>query len=459
MIRFARALFQGDEVAERDAILRSFRFATDGLGEFFKRLVYAGTEGYARRDRRSLAVANVTGYLASISSMSYALSYAVYDLMALQGLVLWNVVSATLTSMTPLVHRFGRLAGVGLLTTTVFVTIFYFISVLGHDSGIQLNYIGVSAVAFAILGAGRWRVAAFIIALGSVLHLAAWFLYPVGSADAVVAPWYLTQLYVFSALSIMALVGAVVFYVLWLLQKVQARSDRLLANVMPEAIAERLMAQPDATIAEEFDQATVLFADMCGFTELSAKIGPPETVALLDELYSEFDQLATKHRVEKIKTMGDAYMAVSGAPTPRPDHVEAMAVMAFGMREAARRVSERTGHPFGMRIGLATGSVMAGVIGRSKFAYDVWGDTVNVAARVEGLAQAGEILVSESVKAALEGGFAFELCGEVELRGVGRRQIWCMGESPLELSALARARKSGQPADLNLGETPSAKAV
>ena len=194
------------------------------------------------------------------------------------------------------------------------------------------------------------------------------------------------------------------------------RSERLLLNVLPPSIAARLK-RGDAVIADRLDEVTVLFGDLVGFTELASSKSPEELVKLLDGVFTTFDALAVRHRLEKIKTIGDAYMVAAGVPTPRPDHARAAAEMALDMMAAIRA------HPewgaLDMRIGLNSGPVVAGVIGRSKFTYDLWGDTVNVASRMESHGQAGAIHVSATTEALLREGYVLEPRGEVTVKGKG----------------------------------------
>ena len=181
----------------------------------------------------------------------------------------------------------------------------------------------------------------------------------------------------------------------------RARSERLLLNVLPQPIAERLKAGATG-IAEHYDDVSVCFADLVGFTEHSSVMAADELVALLDQIFSAFDQVAGAEGVEKIKTIGDAYMVAGGLPEPRPDHLEAVARTAFAMRDEVAAIAQRTGQDWlALRIGIATGPAVAGVIGRRKFIYDLWGDTVNTASRMESHGLPGEIQVTERVAAAL----------------------------------------------------------
>ncbi len=207
------------------------------------------------------------------------------------------------------------------------------------------------------------------------------------------------------------------------LDRERERGDRLLRNILPEAVIGRLKT-PDPRagtrpIAQRHPEVTVLFADLIGFTEQAASTDPEELVRALDEVFSRFDQLAGRFGLEKIKTIGDAYMAAAGVPAPRPDHVAAAAEMALEGRACVSALRWPGGAPVGVRIGLATGPVMAGVIGRRKFAYDIWGDTVNTASRLESSAAPGSIQVSEAVYQRLSADYLFSGPYVVQLKGKG----------------------------------------
>ncbi len=199
------------------------------------------------------------------------------------------------------------------------------------------------------------------------------------------------------------------------LQLERAKSERLLLNVLPKAIAERLKAG-QRTIVDSFIDSTVLFADIVGFTRISSKQSPQRTVQLLNEFFSSFDRIAEQLELEKIKTIGDAYMLVSGVPVIRADHAEACAAAAFEMLEAVRQFNRRHQVEWTIRIGMNSGPVVAGIIGTRKFAYDLWGDTVNIASRMESHGQPGQIQVSEATKQLLEGKYVFEPVGVIPIK-------------------------------------------
>jgi adenylate cyclase len=196
------------------------------------------------------------------------------------------------------------------------------------------------------------------------------------------------------------------------------KSERLLLNILPQPVAEQLKQQ-QGTIADSFTEVTVLFADIVDFIELSAHISATDLVDMLNEIFSAFDRLAEVHELEKIKTIGDAYMVVGGLPTPRSDHVEAVANMALDMQQEIVHFKRENDEPFSMRVGMHTGPVVAGVIGTKKFIYDLWGDTVNTASRMESLGMPGGIQVTEEVYSRLEGKYLFEERGAVHIKGKG----------------------------------------
>jgi class 3 adenylate cyclase len=207
------------------------------------------------------------------------------------------------------------------------------------------------------------------------------------------------------------------------------RSERLLLNVLPAPIAARLK-QGEEVIADGFPEVTVLFADLVDFTRRSQETTPERVVRVLDDLFSALDQLAERHGLEKIKTVGDAYMAVGGLPEPRPDHAQAVAEMALEVREEVARHLDPGGEPLAVRIGIDTGPVVAGVIGRRKFSYDLWGDTVNTASRMESQGVAGCIQVTDRTYRRLRDRYRFERRGPVQVKGKGELVTWFLVGRP-----------------------------
>jgi guanylate cyclase len=203
------------------------------------------------------------------------------------------------------------------------------------------------------------------------------------------------------------------------LERERERSERLLLNVLPAPIAERLKGD-GGVIAEHHDSVTVLFADLAGFTEQSTRMDPQELVSLLDRIFTAFDRLADAEGLEKIKTIGDSYMLAGGLPQPHPEHLAAVARVALAMRAEIEVIRRQTHQEWlAVRIGIDTGPVVAGVIGRRKFIYDLWGDTVNTASRMESHGLPGEIQVTQRVAAALGSAFTLRRRGTIEVKGKG----------------------------------------
>jgi adenylate cyclase len=216
------------------------------------------------------------------------------------------------------------------------------------------------------------------------------------------------------------------------LDRLNRENEQLLLNVLPAPIAAELKRHP-GIIAQRFDDVSVLFADIVGFTPLSARVSPAELIEILNHMFSSFDELADRHGLEKIKTIGDAYMVAGGLPEPRPDHLESMASMALDMAETMKELGAELGG-LQVRIGMNVGSVVSGVIGRRKFSYDVWGDTVNTASRLESHGEPGRINVSEAVYLRLQDRYAFEPRGTIELKGKGPVSAYFL-EAPLAAAA------------------------
>ncbi len=207
----------------------------------------------------------------------------------------------------------------------------------------------------------------------------------------------------------------------------QEQTERLLLNILPAAISNRLKEQP-ASITEDFADVTVLFADIVGFSQIAASMSAIQLVNLLNPIFSAFDRLTEQHSLEKIKTIGDAYMVVGGLPTQRSDHAQAIAQMALHMQAAIALFNTENNQNFSIRIGIHSGSVVAGVIGLKKFTYDLWGDTVNIASRMESQGVPGKIQVTENTYKSLCNEFLFEKRGEIEVKGKGKMTTyWLIG--------------------------------
>jgi adenylate cyclase len=203
----------------------------------------------------------------------------------------------------------------------------------------------------------------------------------------------------------------------------QEKSELLLTNILPRSIAERLKAASQA-IADHFDSASILFADVVDFTPLAQRLAPAEVVGILDQLFSHFDTLVERHGLEKIKTIGDCYMAAAGVPDPSPDHARRAALLALDMREAVATSVVGDGIELELRIGINSGPVIAGVIGSKRFLYDLWGDAVNTASRMESQSTSGEIQITRATYELLKDEFVCRRRGTIQVKGKGEMETW-----------------------------------
>ncbi len=298
-------------------------------------------------------------------------------------------------------------------------------------------------------GVGMWAVGAPLLAslIGAVPG--PWFLGFIGlsivsglldsslaASAPPIPPGVITALFVLNFLGVAFVIFVSLRYfvsererTLHALELEQEKSERLLLNILPEEVATRLKAG-EAVIADRIEDVTILFADLVGSTPLSERLSPDELVRLLNEIFTPFDDLADRLGLEKIKIIGDAYMVVGGLPTPRPDHAEVVADMALAMREELKKHTVEGFGPLQMRYGIHTGTVVAGVIGKRKFSYDLYGDAVNTAARMESQGIPDEIQVSNEVYLELRDRFALEPRGPVDVKGKGVMNTYLLKGRP-----------------------------
>jgi adenylate cyclase len=398
--------------------------AFEAVKPWLARIATIGIAGYPPQAQRRLKILNVVSYLIAFFTFAYAIQHVFVDVKLWAPVIVINLLLAVVALLVPLAHRFNEIAGGLILATAEFVALFVLTGYLGHSSGIHIQYITYAAAPFVILGLGRLKLILALVITGFVLHLASWFLFPDHRAFLAVAPANLDAMYVTASVTTFGLIAATVYYAFHLAERAEAQTESLLRNILPETIVDRLKASPDATIADSFEEASVLFADLQGFVTLAKKLGPARTVEFLNSLMTEFDSLAVRHGVEKIKTIGDAYMAAAGVPNQVPDHAQRLARLSLDLLAAAERASDAIGMPLALRIGLASGPLMGGVIGAKRLTYDVWGDTVNLASRLEGSGEPGRVHVSARAKALLEHEFRLESRGVVNIRGFGTEQTW-----------------------------------
>ena len=265
--------------------------------------------------------------------------------------------------------------------------------------------------------APRWFLAfALLVALSGFLQTYARF-------DNNLSSTLVVFFFVINLVGVGSLVFMMVFYFVGQKNMFQEKSETLLLNILPKEIA-AILKNESRTIADHYEEASVLFADMVGFTPLSAQLPPVEMVELLNEVFSFFDSLLDKYSVEKIRTIGDSYMVASGVPRGRPDHAQALARMALEMRDYISTHTFRGDQRVNFRIGINSGSMIAGVIGRRKFVYDVWGDAVNVASRMESHGVGGAVQITQTTYGLIKDEFVCEPRGTVNVKGKGEMEVW-----------------------------------
>lgn len=409
----------------RDCVASLFRHpAAQWLGSRIKWLAELGTAGYPADVRRRLLILNLFAYLVAATTAGYALQHIQLDFDTYKPLVFINVALLVMALLVPAMHRFSDIAGGMLIVVSEYIALMAFTVYLGRSAGIHLQYIIAAAAPFVVFGLERLKLVTLVVVVGLVLHLIAWFQFPREAALIRADQEVLDSLYTQAAISTVGLIAASVWYAFRLVERARAETDALLRNILPDSVADRLKARPGELVADSHDEVSVLFADISGFVALARSLGAPKVVNLLNDIVIEFDTLAAKHGVEKIKTIGDAYMAVAGLPEPAHDHAERLARMALDMLATVERVRSRTGLALQMRIGMAAGPVLAGVIGTRKFSYDVWGDAVNLAARLENLGAPGRIHLCPTCRERLQHAFELESCGLKEIKGVGPQETW-----------------------------------
>lgn len=349
--------------------------------------------------------------------LDMAIRYGVFIPMLIGGFAL---------SFTSLFRRIWEWVSAAIAVITIVVWVYYTSNVLTLPA--EYGYIGViliTAFTYTLL-----RLRFILVVLVSVVGIAAYLPYAFTARYIVDVSRVLATLYLIS----FGILGGLAAY--WMerftrqlfvrerqLDQERQRSDVLLLNILPPAVIEQLKASSGERVAEAFEEVSVVFVDAVGSTTQAARSSPAEFAGALDALFRQFDEMADRCGLEKIKTIGDAYMAVAGAPVPAPDHAGSAVAMALEILTDRQKVRWPSGDPIEVRAGVATGPAVAGVIGERKFAYDVWGDTVNLASRLEEHAKPGQVLVSEQTAIAVMDRFAFGPARILDIKGKGQTPV------------------------------------
>lgn len=408
-----------------------------------------GTERYPPAVARRLHVVNIAAWTGAVLAAVFAVVFGLYSRPGTWQLVAVDVAAMVLLAITPLLHRFGPLVAGNFMFAVGYIALNALCFLLGTGSGIHLVFLVGPALGLLVFGSERTWLAAFWAVLGVASYVALQWFVP-RSTGLIPRSEMFSATFVPAAAVSAALTFSTVLYLVRQMaeaeaaaQREQARSEALLSQILPEGIAQRLKEHD--SIADRYDESSILFADMAGFTARASDISPVELVRYLDGVYRRFDAIVAKHGLEKIKTTGDAYMVVSGLPRRREDHAVAIAAFALELRTAARTTLDVQGNPVNLRIGIASGAVVAGVIGRDKVFYDVWGDTVNLASRMETTSEPGRIQVAAGTYQRIWHLYEFSDGGIVDVRGKGQMQTWYIEGERKNLDTREARRSTTQP--------------
>ena len=393
-----------------------------------------GTERYHEKVARRLRALNVAAWLSAIVPAIFAAIRFLDPRPDLWTRGLVNASLAVAVACLPLLHRFGPLAAPLAFVAISFTFLFRTTYQVGTDGGSYLYYLSAVAISILIIGLERIVLAGAISVLAAGLVITLHLVTPDNTGLLSANALFLGN-FVTNVITNTAILFAVVYYAVREIARAEAtaerehaRSEALLANILPPRVAAELKDRPGDSaggeIAEAYPEASILFADMAGFTARAADTSPADLVRFLNGVFTRIDALVEKHGLEKIKTTGDAYMVVSGVPEARADHAEALAALALDMRDALAGLVDPKGRAVPVRIGVASGPVVAGVVGTKKFFYDVWGDAVNTAARMEQTGVPGKIQVAPETREILEERYLLAERGMIEVRGKGAMRTW-----------------------------------
>jgi adenylate cyclase len=383
---------------------------------------------HARNTSRQLRVLTVVTRIAAAVGLFFGVQQFVFVQEAL-WIGYLNLGSAVVFLLIPKLYRFGDVVAPVVFLVVAYTVITVASLYLGSGIGLQFYYVVAAAIVVLVLGINHMVIASIFALLGAVTAIALemWVPHNTGAQP----DWAFRLGFVINTASVWVMIIATVWFAMRETSRAEQameteyeRSERLLANILPASIAERLKDPQRTIIADKYDDASILFADIAGYTKRASDTAPAELVRFLDALYTDFDALVDRHGLEKVKTSGDSYMVVSGVPEARPDHLEALASLALDMADAVAGLTDPRGREVPLRIGVASGPVVAGVVGARKFFYDVWGDAVNVASRMESTDVEGRIQVPNDVYERLRDRFEFEERGEIEIKGKGRMHTW-----------------------------------
>ncbi len=401
-------------------------FAQPALKPFGRYLNY-GVSDPDKRSARGAALLNFVSLATVFSNTGFAVIFLLLGPVRYLPFIVALLAFSLVWLATPLLHRFGTLAAGTYLWATAAVGLSTYALIAGADAGLQYFLLAGPGILIMILGSGRLGLASMYFSVYLVVFAVIELTFPRQTAI-MPMPESLARFTFVLSVSMSAIINFIAAFYTFrraeasedALEAEHERSERLLLNLMPASIAARLKQRPGEIIADDLPAVTILFADIVGFTPRAAQLPADRLVSFLNRIFSEFDTLAEEHGLEKIKTIGDAYMVAGGLPEQKDGHALAVAEMALDMLAVTAALSREFGEEIAVRIGIHSGPAVAGVIGSRKLFYDVWGDTVNTAARMEQHGQAGRIQVSREARLAIGDGYSFEERGMVTIKGKGR---------------------------------------
>jgi adenylate cyclase len=384
---------------------------------------------------RRQRITNLGAFVASGTTLGHLIFNAVHDAGGLIIIHVFNGVFALLALLIPSLHRYGENAGAIGLATLVLIGTVAIVSLLGTASHLQIYFTLIGAL-LLFIGIQSWKLFSVYFVLFAVALLVTVNYAPhdglIMSQDTGLRDMLTNQ----AMINTITVNCVIIFYAMAALRRAEvnlqneyARSEALVTTMMPPSIATRLKFMPDQRIADRIECLTILFADLVGSTKAAHDLPPDEVVASLDELVCTFDALCERFGADKIKTIGDCYMAVAGTDGDGAGGARTIGRLALAMIDAPGRCRLLGGKRFSLRVGLHCGHATAGVIGDMRFSYDVWGDAVNVAARMESHGVPNRIHVSEAFRAITDGTFIFEERGTTDIKSIGpARTFFLVGD-------------------------------
>ncbi|MEM8662738.1 MAG: adenylate/guanylate cyclase domain-containing protein [Pseudomonadota bacterium] len=386
--------------------------------------------------RRRQRFVNVGALIGGLASLQHAVEQVARDVPGLEPLALHNLLFGILHLATPIFHRVSDNAGALWLCTAIIVGTAHVISLTGLDGGAHV-YFAFTAGAFLFFGVKNWRLYLAVVAAALLTVVLSLIFAPKAGPIAVAAPGYTAELSAVIVINVIIINILLFTYALVQTHKAETalagevvRADTLLLAILPSAIAAKLKDEPEELIADRHEAATIFFADIAGFTSAARDKSPEELVAWLDGLFKDVDALADEYKVVKIKTIGDAYMAVSGLRVRPEVGAERVARFAIAFRDLAQMTPGLEGGTLTIRAGIHSGPVIAGVIGGTRFAYDLWGDAVNTASRMESTGKPGRVQISAATAALLPAGSTIVPRGFIEAKGLGRVETFWLEDMP-----------------------------